>query len=584
MKKNGVIFIFLILIMCNIYAQEGAILETSAMKIKQISVNLNIELPINFSEYTSSDEFTYKTAIFQNLQSQEVDVIAYYYDNDGTKIYGDILEENGNKYARFKIRPIKRNQYIFYITGTIVSESNFVLRGVAGDLKDIPEEIIEYTKATKFIQSDQSEIRTVASFLKNSDDPLENLVYITNWVHNFIDYDLSYVSVVNDSLTVLSDRKGVCDEFSILEAAILRAQGYPVKYVVGYANTSQEWGAHAWLEVYIPGHGWIPADPTYNEVGTLDATHIVLEKLSDPRESKDSVTSTNDVVVKFGEKTQEIAYTQIKTFEEDGYGDNIEFSIITSKDTLEGSPHITKLKLENKSNDPIIILVASQLAKDFIQLYPESRKTIYYIKPKSTKTVDYYFKLPKLDGAYIYEFGYLSQYSDITDTINIYQDSGTYQELFFSYDPVIYYRGNQFIFENQIFNYTKKDKNITYDFNYAGAKSEITEIIPKFSEKEFTKTFIKTENTNFSYNILGDYNSFGAIAILPTIETPYVFDVNTDINELTDNDKNNLEVLEKVNNTETIEKTQPNYLMIFLVGAFVVFIIILFISKMFKKE
>ncbi|MFA5746101.1 MAG: transglutaminase-like domain-containing protein [archaeon] len=414
MKKLLLIVLLLSLLLTTLYAEENDnALGFSAMKTKYISVDINIELPIYFSGYTSNDEFTYRTAVFYDSIAQQADFEAYYLDNNQNKVFAEIVSENGNKYAVFKIKPITREEYIFYVSGTIISENKIVLTNSTGNLNDVPEDTKEYIKATRFIQSDSSEIRTVSNFIKESEDPLENLVAITNWVHSYVTYDFDYVEVVNDSKKVLADRKGVCDEFAILEAAILRAQGYPVKYVVGYANTSQEWGPHAWLEVYVPGQEWIPVDPTYNEVGFVDSSHIVLEKLKDPVESKDSVSSTNKVSVVFGEKIQDFKHNQTKNFEEYGYGNVINMDVIASKDALMESPYIVKLKLQNTTSNPVVILVVSQLAEDFVQLFPESRKTTYYIKPFDSKVVDYYFLLPKLDNSYIYGFAFSSQFNGV---------------------------------------------------------------------------------------------------------------------------------------------------------------------------
>ena len=59
--------------------------------------------PINFSNYTSNDEFTFKTAIFQNLKNQEVNISAYYFDDNGEKIFGEIIADGENKYATLKL-------------------------------------------------------------------------------------------------------------------------------------------------------------------------------------------------------------------------------------------------------------------------------------------------------------------------------------------------------------------------------------------------------------------------------------------------------------------------------------------------
>ena len=346
MMKIKVLILLAILLINPIFAEENDnSLDFSAMKTKYISMDLNITMPIYVSGYTENSEFTYKTAIFSNYKTQTVDIEAYYFDENNNKILAEIISENGNRYAIFKVKPVTKTEYLFYISGSIVSENKTIFNNQDHNLNQEILEEKEYTLSSRFIQSNSLEIKTIAKYLKQSEDAIENLVNVTNWVHDYLEYDNSYIEEVIDSKTILSEKKGVCDEFAILEAAILRAQGYPVKYVVGYANTSQEWGPHAWLEVYIPNQGWIPVDPTYNEVGFVDSSHIILEKLKDPVESKDSVTSTSNIEIAFGNKTHNFKHNETRNYQDSGYENIIKMSMIFNKDNLSSSPFNVKLNL-----------------------------------------------------------------------------------------------------------------------------------------------------------------------------------------------------------------------------------------------
>ena len=79
----------------------------------------------------------------------------------------------------------------------------------------------------------------------------------------------------------LKERKGVCDEFSNLGAAILRARGIPTRMVIGVTFDGINWGNHAWIEVLQPDLGWIPSDPTFREAGYVDGTHIKMGSFND---------------------------------------------------------------------------------------------------------------------------------------------------------------------------------------------------------------------------------------------------------------------------------------------------------------
>ncbi len=137
----------------------------------------------------------------------------------------------------------------------------------------IPDNIKIYLKPTKNIQSTDPKIIALAKQLtKDSKTDFERIAKLATWVHENIEYKLSLGTQTKDALWTLENKIGTCDEYSTLFIALARAAGYPARYISGYAYGKDGWEKHAFADVYIGR--WIPVDPTWNEVGNLDATHI----------------------------------------------------------------------------------------------------------------------------------------------------------------------------------------------------------------------------------------------------------------------------------------------------------------------
>ncbi|RBY88522.1 transglutaminase domain-containing protein [Blastococcus sp. TF02A-26] len=75
----------------------------------------------------------------------------------------------------------------------------------------------------------------------------------------------------DDLADFLENRRGYCEQYAGAMAAMVRAAGVPARVVLGYTPgivqpdgsrlvTSND--AHAWVEVYFAGVGWVPYDPT----------------------------------------------------------------------------------------------------------------------------------------------------------------------------------------------------------------------------------------------------------------------------------------------------------------------------------
>lgn len=96
-------------------------------------------------------------------------------------------------------------------------------------------------------------------------------------------YDKTATTVDTEVDQVLTQRRGVCQDFAHLAISCLRSLGLAARYISGYLKTLPPPGkprligadaSHAWLALFIPGIGWVDLDPTNNQIPT-DA-HITL--------------------------------------------------------------------------------------------------------------------------------------------------------------------------------------------------------------------------------------------------------------------------------------------------------------------
>jgi transglutaminase-like putative cysteine protease len=74
----------------------------------------------------------------------------------------------------------------------------------------------------------------------------------------------------SDLVDFLDNRTGYCQQYAAAMAVMLRMAGVPARVVLGYAHAAAKSGsftittadAHAWVEAYFGGVGWVPFDPT----------------------------------------------------------------------------------------------------------------------------------------------------------------------------------------------------------------------------------------------------------------------------------------------------------------------------------
>lgn len=67
----------------------------------------------------------------------------------------------------------------------------------------------------------------------------------------------------------LAQRMGVCQDFAHVMLGFCRQSGLPARYVSGYffnnrLRPGEIEASHAWIEVLVPGFGWVGYDPTHD--------------------------------------------------------------------------------------------------------------------------------------------------------------------------------------------------------------------------------------------------------------------------------------------------------------------------------
>lgn len=87
-----------------------------------------------------------------------------------------------------------------------------------------------------------------------------------------------------DPVTTLGLGSGTCRDFALLMIEGLRSLGFAARFVSGYIyspNRVSRQGAgatHAWVQVYLPGCGWIEMDPTNGIFGNRDLIRVAVAR------------------------------------------------------------------------------------------------------------------------------------------------------------------------------------------------------------------------------------------------------------------------------------------------------------------
>ena len=97
---------------------------------------------------------------------------------------------------------------------------------------------------------------------------------VATYIQNAATYNLQYNpaidSAVHPIIAFLTAREGVCRHYASAATALYRSLGIPARYTIGFVGNTkaEEWTevkanqAHAWVEVYIDGIGWLPIEVT----------------------------------------------------------------------------------------------------------------------------------------------------------------------------------------------------------------------------------------------------------------------------------------------------------------------------------
>lgn len=86
-------------------------------------------------------------------------------------------------------------------------------------------------------------------------------------IHGEMTYRPGATDVSTSALEVLELRAGVCQDFAHLMLSLCRGADIPARYVSGYLygpDHADDAASHAWVDVFVPGRGWISLDPTHN--------------------------------------------------------------------------------------------------------------------------------------------------------------------------------------------------------------------------------------------------------------------------------------------------------------------------------
>ena len=124
--------------------------------------------------------------------------------------------------------------------------------------------------ATRFLRQD------------GSAETRELLVGMTQTIRRTFKHMARHEKGTQDPNRTLKLGSGSCRDLAMLMIAALRSLGIAARFVSGYLHLADDddsfsgGNTHAWVQVYVPGPGWIDFDPSSGMVGNQDLVRVAV--------------------------------------------------------------------------------------------------------------------------------------------------------------------------------------------------------------------------------------------------------------------------------------------------------------------
>lgn len=128
-----------------------------------------------------------------------------------------------------------------------------------------------------------------------SADTHDLLVDMTRTMRRTFKHAARHEKGVRAPRRTLALRSGSCRDLAVLMIAALRSRGLAARFVSGYLHLTDEMAdddaeaeptggnTHAWVQVYVPGPGWVDFDPAGGIVGNQNLVRVAV--VHHPREA-----------------------------------------------------------------------------------------------------------------------------------------------------------------------------------------------------------------------------------------------------------------------------------------------------------
>jgi len=204
-------------------------------------------------------------AIPANLNNQEL-IDPVQFDPQPNEV---LVDKWGQEVAHFHftdLTPTHFTTVTMLASAKLYETRYFVFPDKVGKLSDIPKQILEkyLVDDTKFSLENKIIQDAVKKAVGDETNPYWIGRKIFNYVIDHIEYELA--GGWNIAPTILDRGNGSCSEYSFVYIAMCRAAGLPARYVGAITirgdDASYDNVFHRWVEIYLPGYGWLPVDPS----------------------------------------------------------------------------------------------------------------------------------------------------------------------------------------------------------------------------------------------------------------------------------------------------------------------------------